>query len=193
MDSKDVTVLNESTEVSTNLSGDILSPFVSVSPHKGGKKVNAKLERTLEELRPLIRFDDVAEIYNRANTCEMEEVIDYLKSTIPDVDAYLAEMPEDSNAEDKLNAIRRRLKERAESLVPAYEMPAPDLGAEVDEARNKAEAPEMSRRIKAQYGSSPVVRAYDTGRSSVVSPYNTRRSPIKPKNKSGKSTRFLLV
>lgn len=187
----DINELAESPVISTSTDEEPLSPFVSPI-EKGGKKVDIKLENMLTELKPLIRFDDLVVIYDKANTCGMEEVIDCLKETIPDVNDYLAGLPEDMSAEDKLNAIREGLRERAEALVATAPMPAPDLGAEVDEARSKQEAPELSRRIKTQYAMTPSVGGYNTGRSSVVSPYNTRRSPIRAK-KGGKSTRILMV
>ena len=158
----------------------IIEPPV-ISEQERSNIIN-RTEDILEPLRPLIRDEDVAEARRLARECELATVTQYLIDNVP----YLKERMggrmrmasmESTSDEDKMEQIKRLLTERAESMVPDYEMPPPFLGNEVEEARSKQE--DASTRYSTQYGQVPFVKPVFRGRSAVDNPYY--ESPVQRK------------
>lgn len=136
------------------------------------KRRQAIVESTddiLGGLEPIIRSEDALNVLSIAQNEGLDAVIAYLRENIPNVADYLSGIPEDASDEVKIKAIKKGLKERAESMVPDYQMPPPFLGNDVEEARSKQEGAET--RYATQYGVVPFVKPVYRGRSAVDNPY----------------------
>lgn len=140
-------------------------------------KIKEDINDMIQELLPLIRQEDIAEIRSMSDTSQLIDIIKYLGDNIPEVREYICSISLDSSDGEKVKAIKDGLRRRAESMVPDYEMPPPFLGNEVEEARSKQE--DASTRYSTQYGRVPFVKPVFRGRSAVDNPYyEPRKSSI---------------
>lgn len=132
-------------------------------------QIKCEADGIIKELAPLIREKDIVIVREKAESCDLKDVIKYLRDEIPEVKEYLKGLPDDATDEDKIVAIKRGLRARAEALVPSYVMETPFLGNDVEEARERGES--NMTRYKAQYGQVPMVSPVYRGRSAVHNPY----------------------
>lgn len=123
----------------------------------------------LNQLAPIIRNEDAYAVIGISEVGGLSDVADYLEKNIPDVAIYLSSISDDASDEEKIAAIKRGLLKRAESMVPAEIMPAPFLGNDVEEARDKQE--NASTRLIRQYAIVPAVQPIYRGRSAIDNPY----------------------
>lgn len=158
----------------------VIPPEPEVPPPMSEEERNGILmstEDVLKDLSPLIREEDINQARQLAKECELNTVVNYLVENIPYLKERLGKSPmkysagQDSAGEGGVTVeeIKRILRERAESMVPDYNMPPPFLGNEIDEARSKQEDAET--RYATQYEQVPFVKPVYRGRSAIDNPY----------------------
>lgn len=145
-------------------------------------------EGILEELKPLIRDEDINAVRQKAYIGDTKAVVQYIVDNIPYVKERVV-FAEGDDPEVALSKIRSVLRERAKSLLSGQVVPPPWLGGEVSEARSKQE--DFGTRYTTQYGRVPFSQTVYQGRNVVTNPYynDISRYLIKPTRRSPKKCR----